>query len=650
MEAGLRLSSRDIWRRGLPFLFALLLATIEFAGVLGHLRASRGEIEDAFFSAALVYALYATVFMLSGFIPARGLWRGWYLLVFHVVLGAVGTVLFSSWMVRWVLGQPLSGDATHVLLESPAASIFHLREDEALFLSILFIGLAVFLYLCGRVLHSAARVWAGTQPSSRALSGGMLALGAALLSWRIASAGLSWSSFASVLSAQGAVDPAPPTYSCELAPPVSKAPMPISVGNHAPVIVVVLESVRADVLRDHADAVPFLSSMSRNAVVFDKVYSAATHSDFADIALWYSRYALYADHRRGFPERAQWRGTSAFEFFKASGYRTGYFSSQDERWGGMIHWMRIDAVDSYFDAWNYLEPDHADPTDSARIVKVVSSNLTDTGKVEDWRTLELASAWVERHRDEVFFLGLNLQNTHFPYRIPAGAAEPFQPYERTVRDSLYGLSADRVELLRNRYLNSIYDMDAQLSAFAQHLQAMGVWDKSIVLFVGDHGEAFLEHGYESHGSAAFDEMSRPLAILKLPKGDRRNGTVFERPISSIDFVPLLTQLAGLPEWRGFQGSSPFTRKTDAPVFITVNGLTRENDVVRWPWKFMSRKFPVREFQLYNLETDPEEAHNLVRDNPAMAASLAADVNAWRKCQVSYYADADAYSRLQPPRY
>jgi arylsulfatase A-like enzyme len=148
----------------------------------------------------------------------------------------------------------------------------------------------------------------------------------------------------------------------------------------------------------------------------------------------------------------------------------------------------------------------------------------------------------------------------------------------------------------------------------------------------------------------FEEMSRTLAILKLPKGDPRNGTVFDRPMSHIDFVPLFVAAAGLPEWPGFQGRAPWSRPIDTPVYMTVNALVRENSVVRWPWKFMSRTFPVVEHELYDLQNDPEERRNLVRSNPEVATQLAGAVAAWRTCQISYYNDSQAYSRLQPPRF
>ncbi|HEY1284299.1 MAG TPA: sulfatase-like hydrolase/transferase, partial [Steroidobacteraceae bacterium] len=182
------------------------------------------------------------------------------------------------------------------------------------------------------------------------------------------------------------------------------------------------------------------------------------------------------------------------------------------------------------------------------------------------------------------------------------------------------------------------------------LRAAGVWDRAVVLIIGDNGEEFREHGYVIHGGPMHDEQARTLAILKLPKGDARGGTLFERPMSHIDFVPLLVQLAGLPEWNGFQGRSPFLASGDPPVFMLVNAVVREYDVVRWPWKLMRRTFPQRAVELYDLEADPRERHNLARALPHTVAQLSRDMESWRSCQLSYYADSKAYTQLAPPRY
>lgn len=628
--------------------FALLLALIEFGGVVGTWHPSQAALLDAFCSAALVYALFASVFISSGLVPARGVARLIAMTAFRAVVIAAGAVLFSSWVVRWLIGAPLNPRAARLLMENPLSALLHLNDENRIMLGALAGVTFVFLYVCVRMLNYAARAWSGGYLAPRALIAFASVLVVGLSTWGVASASLSWSSYAAVL-ARGNGSNVPTNYTCPRSPPVAVTPLPTGTPKSMPVIVVILESLRADVLSKHPDAMPFLSQLPRETLVFDKAYAPATHSDFADIAIWYSRYALYS-RLPGYPVNAPWRGKSAFEYFKASGYDTGYISSQNELWGDMINWMKLPAIDTFFDAHNLIDPERLSAAQSEEYIAQLSHELTQQGKVPDSRTLELAAQWASRHSGRPFFLGINLQNTHLPYIVPDGAPEPFQPAESGMTDVMYAWPASRAPFQLNRYLNAAYNMDAVVARFAQQLRDAGLWDRSAILFVGDHGEAFREHGWISHGGPAYDETSRVLALLKLPKGDPRNGTTIDRVVSSIDFVPMLADLSGLPQWAGFQGHSPLREGASTARFITVNAQTRGNAVVQWPWKLMRSSFPEQVVELYNLESDPKETRNLVRDEPAVASRLAAQLAEYRTCQLSFYGDRAAYTRLQPPQY
>lgn len=568
--------------------------------------------------------------------------------VFHLLLAVLATVLLFSWVVRCALGRPLNGDAARVLFDSPLASILHIRESDPALLAFLACGLALFVWICGRMLVYSSHAWVGARSSLRALLVVLCVSLGGLSSWRIANASLTRSSYASVFLPEG-YDQTPMVYSCPDAPQVPIGPRVEGTGNGSPVIVVILESMRGDFLRAHPEAVPFLSSLARESVVFDKAYSTATHSDFADISIWYSRYALYGDLRKGYPRNAAWRGTSVFEYFGQHGYSTGYFSSQNERWGEMINWMMLPELDAFFDAHNFIDPDLQED-DTSRFMKDLRPSLSQSGKVPDDYTLQLAGDWVQRHRDEPFMLGINLQNTHFAYLTPPGAQEPFQPADRSVRDIVFSWPAERADAIRNRYHNAVFNVDSALARFARRLQDAGIWDKATVLILGDHGEAFREHGYATHSGPPFDEMARIFALMKLPKGSERNGTVFPDPVSNIDFIPTLVQLAGMPEWPGFQGRPLFDAAAPSPVFMTVNGLTRENAVLEWPWKLMSRTFPERQIELYNLVADAGEVRNVVSENPEIAFRLAKRVEDWRTCQITYYGDRMTHKAYHPPRF
>ena len=630
--------------------FALLLGLIEFAGVVGGWHHSHAALVDAYYSSAFVYALFASTFIVAGLAPARGVGRFAMLSVLNAIVVIAAAVLFSSWVTRWMIGQPINPDAARVLARNPVSTILHLTEGGRVVAGVFAATLFLFVYACSRVVSFSSRAWSSGYLQLRAAGAAACVTLVGFSSWGIANASLSWSSYAAVVSRPNA--DVPPTYLCPRSQPVRIPPTPAAnpvAGT--PVILVILESLRADVLRDHPEAMPFLAGLAKESLVFDKAYAPATHSDFSDIAIWYSRYPLFFPERTGYPVDAAWRGTSAFEYFKASGgYRVGYFSSQNETWGGMIHWMKLPVQDAFFDAHNLVDRGRLSEEQASDYIERLSKELTMTGKVPDHRTLQMAADWAMRHAHEPFLLGLNLQNTHDPYIVPDGAPQPFQPADSSARDLAFAWPEERAPFLFNRYLNAAYNMDALIAQFAQRLGEAGLWDRSAVVFVSDHGEAFRDHGFVTHGGPAYEETSRVVAMVKLPRGDRRNGKVYHQQVSSIDLVPMLADVAGLPEWGGFQGRSPLRVFVPAPRFIVVDGLTRGATVVQWPWKLMNRTFPQQLTEVYNLESDPKETRNVVHDESAIAVQLTATLNEWRTCQLSYYGDRNAYTTLQPPRY
>ncbi len=257
---------------------------------------------------------------------------------------------------------------------------------------------------------------------------------------------------------------------------------------------------------------------------------------------------------------------------------------------------------------------------------------------------------MEKHASEPFFLGMNLQNTHYNYFIPEGGAHPYLPDELGFRAIYSAWPKEKAPIVRNRYLNAAYNVDAAVATFVERLKKAGVWDKAAVLVIGDGGEAFYEHGLGNHSGPMYDEVATTLAMLKLPKGDPRNGTHWPHPVSHVDFVPLLAEVSGGPSWPGFQGTVPWQRPADAPVYLAADAIVREDSVVRWPWKLMLRTFPQGSLELYNLQTDPKETQSVVSTNQPLALEMLKDLKSYRVCQFGYYADSKAYTKLQPPRY
>ncbi len=175
----------------------------------------------------------------------------------------------------------------------------------------------------------------------------------------------------------------------------------------------------------------------------------------------------------------------------------------------------------------------------------------------------------------------------------------------------------------DRYDDAVRRADgavARLLAYAERRCARE-W---IVAVTADHGEEFHEHGGVYHGSSLYEEQVRVPWILAVPQGVHR---AVASPVESVDIAPTLLRLAGIvppPSMRGRDLRGGTAAMPDATVFAAVNTRTM---ALRWPWKLVADlRFGVRE--LYDLESDPAEAHNLADRESARVAQLGNEIAAW----------------------
>lgn len=115
--------------------------------------------------------------------------------------------------------------------------------------------------------------------------------------------------------------------------------------------------------------------------------------------------------------------------------------------------------------------------------------------------------------DKPFFSMVFFNDSHFPYKTVDHFPQPFQPAAQLDLGKVSG-STDPEPYL-NQYSNSIHYIDHLVGVLKDNLSKQDLWDKSIVVISGDHGEEFNDQnsGYWGHGSK-FDryQIGVPLVI------------------------------------------------------------------------------------------------------------------------------------------
>src|SRR5687767_11219512 len=97
-------------------------------------------------------------------------------------------------------------------------------------------------------------------------------------------------------------------------------------------------------------------------------------------------------------------------------------------------------------------------------------------------------------------------------------------------------------------------MDAEIGRLLERLRELGLDRDTLVVFVGDHGEEFLEHGRTFHGQTTYGELANVPLIVWRP-GAVAAGRVVEQAVETIDVMPTILAAVGLPTPKEAQGAS-----------------------------------------------------------------------------------------------
>ncbi len=219
------------------------------------------------------------------------------------------------------------------------------------------------------------------------------------------------------------------------------------------------------------------------------------------------------------------------------------------------------------------------------------------------QTLAALEPWLRSVHDKPFFAFLHLYEPHHPWDPP----EPFA--------SRYPLGYDA----------EIASADAIIGRFIGDLKSLGVYDRAILFFVSDHGEGLGDHGFQEHGPLLYRDVLEVPMLLKLP-GSERGGTTNETAAQLTDLMPTVLSLLGIDAPEGLAGKSLLTlgaADAQRPIFAETQfprihfGWSELTSVIEYPYHFIQGPDP----ELYDLEKDPGETENVIRDQRRVYATL-----------------------------
>jgi phosphoglycerol transferase MdoB-like AlkP superfamily enzyme len=329
---------------------------------------------------------------------------------------------------------------------------------------------------------------------------------------------------------------------------------------------------------------PVLADLAKHSLVATQAYTGLPHTSKALVTT-----------NCGFPPPLDTANTEAEpgglaakclpRLLGEQGYATGFFQTATREFEN-----RAKVVDAFGYQDFYAEEDY-----SAAARKKFST--VNTLGYEDDLGLEPMVDWATSQADagKPFSLQFMTVTAHTKYVLPQGF-----PVKRYVDDEA-----------QNNYLNAVRYQDEWVGKVIKEFKAAGLYDNTIFVIMGDHGEGFREHGRRLHNDTIWAEGTHIPLIITAP--DRwKNGATQDRPVMNTDVLPTIADLLGYdikggryPAWSILDDSpSPYPRMTSCwDVDQCIASYSRDG------YKYIYF-FGYRQPEYYDMSRDPRDEHDL----------------------------------------
>lgn len=303
-------------------------------------------------------------------------------------------------------------------------------------------------------------------------------------------------------------------------------------------------------------------------------------------------------------------------------------------------------------SWDHVvNPRGRDKDDESKVVSIKPGSglgatlswLADGGTDEeqtDGKSATAAIKLLEEHRDGPFFLAVGFFRPHTPYVAPKPYFDAYPlelvllaqnpPDDRadiplaalTTHAGEPTITQDQRRHAIQAYAASVTFMDAQVGRLLDALDRLGLADRTIVVFLSDHGYHLGEHGLWQKRSL-FEESARVPLIVAQP-GHKANGMPCLRLAELVDVYPTLAELCGLTPPAGLDGRS-LVPLLDEPLQPWKNAAYTEVTRKVGDNTFLGRSIRTERFrytewdegrrgvELYDHKSDPQEFRNVAGD-------------------------------------
>ena len=388
---------------------------------------------------------------------------------------------------------------------------------------------------------------------------------------------------------------------------------------------------------------PHMDSLASNGVHMKNAFVTTSLCSPSRASILTGLYTFR--HRVIDNQRAVPKGTLYFpQYLQKAGYNTGFVGKwhmgghNDNPRPGFDYWVSFKGQGRYLPP----SPDYTLNVNGERVRQkgYITTELTDYA-------LDFLKQQTDRDKPFCLYLSHKAVHSNFtpeekykdkfadkPFNRPASEAKP-EGNERNLprwlldqRNSWHGVdfpyhSELNVEGYYKRYCEALCSVDDSIGTVLEQLKTMGIHDETLVIYMGDNGFMFGEHGLIDK-RVAYETSIRVPMLVQCPELFD-GGAAVEKMVANIDIAPTIMEAMGLEKpphmdgesfiklaqgkeipWRDYflyvyyweknfpQSPTVFSLRSDRFKYITYYGLWDTDE-------------------FFDIQADPEEQHNLIHD-------------------------------------
>ncbi|HMD18254.1 MAG TPA: sulfatase-like hydrolase/transferase [Terriglobales bacterium] len=376
------------------------------------------------------------------------------------------------------------------------------------------------------------------------------------------------------------------------------------------VVLITIDTLRADHLGCYGYKqikTPNIDALAADGVLFERAFAVVPVTLPSHSSMLTGTYPMLSGMHDFSGNKLSPLQPTLASVLKQAGYQTGAVIGAavlDSRFG------LNQGFDFYYDHFEFSRLDEANLDEMERPGNIVA---------------DVALNWLEKDQlvkspQKKFFLWMHLYDPHFPYHPP-------EPYSR--------------DYAAQPYDGEIAFADEQVGRLLRFLKEKGIYQNTVIVLCGDHGESLGEHGEKTHGFFIYNATMHVPLIIRLPEqlpGQLPEKTVARTladPVSLVDIMPTVLEAIGLQVPSQVQGRSllrEIRRDPSAPDAPANRERTLYGETflprIHFNWSELRASENTRYHfidaprpELYDLAKDPGEVHNLFAEKKAVAEEM-----------------------------